>query len=183
MTIKELYVDGGVIGSNPSAMGGTWAVRLVSHKGFCHDYSGVIQPHEITNMFETVSNNQSEMMAFLEGLRRLPAEFSGTIYSDSQVTLGRAFMGWKWKNIPSWMHVVYQIQRKRLVKWEEIKYVLLDGHPTKVQLEAGIGKRGHPVSKHNVWCDEACRQAGEVFMDQIGKNIPSVIEESTYAIK
>jgi len=170
--ITELYVDGGVIASNPSMIGGTWACCLISERGFCHGHSGVVQPHEITNAFEAVSNNQSEMMALLEGLRRLPEGFNGTIYSDSQITLGWAFMGWKWKNIPSWMTFVYQIQRKRLLKWDEIKYVLLDGHPTKKQLEAGIGKRGHPVSEHNVWCDEACRQAGTTFMESIARNIP-----------
>jgi len=169
--ITELYVDGGIIGTNPSMIGGTWACRLISDAGFCHDFSGVIQPHQISNMFEPVTNNQTEMMAFLEGLRKLPEQFKGTIYSDSAVTLGRAFNGWKWNNIPSWMHRVYLAQRKRLVNWDEIKHVLLDGHPTKKQLEAGIGKRGGPVSKHNVWCDEACRQAGEAFMENIGKNI------------
>jgi hypothetical protein len=34
--------------------------------------------------------------------------------------------------------------------------VLLDGHPTQAQLAAGVGKRGHPVSAHNVACDRAC---------------------------
>ena len=95
--------------------------------------------------------------------------------------LGRAFMGWKWKNIPGWMHRRYQKQRAKFLCWDEIKYVLLDGHPTKKQLEAVLGKRGHPVSKHNVWCDEACRQAGEAFLRNIGRNIPSMIEEDAYA--
>ena len=180
--IIELYVDGGIIGTNPSMIGGTWACRLMSDAGFCHDFSGVVQPHQISNKFEPVTNNQTEMMAFLEGLRKLPEQFKGTIYSDSAVTLGRAFNGWKWKNIPTWMHVVYQEQRKRLIYWDEIKYVLLDGHPTKVQLAAGIGKRGHPVSVHNVWCDKAWRQAGEAFMEHVGRNIPTAVEVGAYAI-
>lgn len=177
----ELYVDGGVIGANPSMIGGTWACRLIHNTGRTRDFSGVIQPHQMVHFKEPVSNNQTEMLALLEGLRRLPDDFNGTIYSDSQVTLGRAFMGWKWKNIPSWMHAVYQLHRHRLKKWDEIEYVLLDGHPTKAQLAAGVGKRGHPVSLHNVWCDQACKEAGETFLASIGANIPSMIEESVYA--
>jgi hypothetical protein len=79
------------------------------------------------------------------------------------------------------MHKCYQIQRARLTHWDEIKYILLDGHPTKKQLETGIGKRGGPGSKHNVWCDDACRKAGEAFMETIGRNIPSAIEADIYA--
>ncbi len=180
LLIPELYVDGGVIGSNPSMIGGTWACRLIWRYDQSLDFSGVVQPHQVTHAFEPVSNNQTEMLALLEGLRRLPDGFCGTIYSDSQVTLGRAFMGWKWNNIPSWMHVVYQQHRKRLKHWAEIKYVLLDGHPTRAQLAAGTGKRGHPVSIHNVWCDRACKKAGETFLAGVGKNIPSATEESAY---
>lgn len=132
-------------------------------------------------MESPVTNNQTEMLALIVGLEQLPAGFRGTIYSDSQVTLGRVFMGWKWKNIPGWMHRRYQKQRARLLDWDEIKYVLLDGHPTKAQLQAGRGKRGHPVSEHNVWCDEACRKAGEAFMQQVGQNIPNMVDELVYA--
>jgi len=98
------------------------------------------------------------------------------VYSDSAVTLGRVFSGWKWKNIPVWMHKVYQEQRARLTYWSEIKYVQLDGHPTKAQLLSGIGKRGNPVSEHNVWCDQACTEAGEIFMAGIERNIPTAVE-------
>lgn len=176
--ITELYCDGGVIGTNPSAIGGTYAVRLVFDGREPWGYGAVIPA---TDMGGTVTNNQTEMMALLKGLAKLPDDFSGTIYSDSQVTLGRAFMGWKWKNIPTWMHKLYQVERKRLVNWDQIKYVLLDGHPTRAQLQAGVGKRGHPVSEHNVWCDEACRKAGEVFLITIGENIPATRDIAAYA--
>jgi hypothetical protein len=87
----------------------------------------------------------------------------GTIYSDSQVTLGRAFLGWKWHNIPLWLYDRFGFVRKALVNWDKIEWVLLDGHPTKAQLAAGIGKRGHPVDKNNVWCDEMCQSLSAQF--------------------
>lgn len=169
--IKELYVDGGVIGTNPSAIGGTYAIRLISEDGNTWGYGAVIPA---TDMGGEVTNNQTEMLALLKGLAKLPADFTGTIYSDSAVTLGRVFSGFKWKNVPGWMHRIYRQQRARLVNWDRIQYVLLDGHPTKAQLQAGIGKRGHPVSEHNVWCDDACKRAGEVFMNTVGANIPTI---------
>ncbi len=171
--ITELYCDGGVIGSNPSAIGGTFAWRAVHDDKHSITESGVIGADD---MGTNVTNNQTEMYALLRGLSRLPDDWVGTVYSDSQVTLGRAFQGWKWHNIPEWMHKLYREQRRRLVNWDQIKYVLLDGHPTRAQLAAGIGKRGHPVSEYNVWCDNACREAGERWLDIIGTNIPSTLE-------
>lgn len=169
MSIIALYADGGVIGSNPSAIGGTYAYYLIHDDGREIGQAQVVTP---AAMGSPVTNNQTEMLALLTGLKQLPVDFNGTIYSDSQVTLGRVFMGWKWKNVPSWMHRRYQEQRARFENWDDIKFVLLDGHPTKKQLEAGIGKRGHPVSKHNVWCDHECTRAGVAFLETINRNIP-----------
>lgn len=173
MMIVSLYCDGGVIGSNPSAIGGTYAWRLIWDDGTTSGVGKVLLPQDVGG---PVTNNQTEMMALLEGLRRLPDYFVGTIYTDSQVTLGRVFQGWKWKNIPAWMHKQYQEQRARFTYWEDIKYVLLDGHPTKQQLQAGVGKRGSPVSEHNVWCDHECQRVGHEFLTNIGRNIPAVYE-------
>lgn len=178
-TVLELYVDGGVIAVNPSLIGGTFAYRLVLDNG---RFVGVGKVVTVDQMGGPVTNNQTEMLALLEGLKHLPDDWVGMIYSDSMVTLGRAFSGFRWKNIPAWMHKLYQEQRRRLIHWDEIKYVLLDGHPTKAQLKAGIGKRGHPVSEHNVWCDQACKKAGDAFMDAIGKNIPSQTDLSNIMI-
>lgn len=165
--IVALYADGGVIASNPSAIGGTYAYRLIGMKEvFRRGNSGVLSA---SKMGAPVTNNQTEMLALLLGMEQLPCDFKGTVYSDSAVTLGRVFDGWKWKNIPAWMHTIYQKQRARFIHWDEIKHVLLSGHPTKKQLAAGIGKHGYPVSEHNVWCDEACRLAGEAFMEEMGR--------------
>lgn len=71
---------------------------------------------------------------------------------------------WKWNNIPKWLHNIYQQERIRLVNFSKFEHVLLDGHPTKIQLMTGIGKRGHPVSIHNVAVDKACGEAAAEFM-------------------
>ena len=161
--IKTLYADGGVIGHNPSGIGGTWAWCLANEADemIAHG-QGHITPAEAE--MPGITNNLTEMLALIRGLEQLPVDFKGTVCSDSQITLGRVFWGWKWSNIPGWMHRRFQAARKRLVNFEQITVVQLDGHPTVAQLGAKIGKRGNPVSKHNVWCDRACGEAAQNYL-------------------
>lgn len=156
-----LYCDGGVIRKNPSPYGGTWAfVLVVNDITVMNKDKGVMFPAIFQQHF--ITNNQSEMYALLRGLAFLPPDLREiTIASDSYVTLGRAFHGFKWANIPQSMHEMYQNERARLIHWDTFHPVLLDGHPTQAQLQAGIGKRGGPVSRWNVMCDQMCREAGE----------------------
>lgn len=158
---QRLYTDGGVIKKNPSEIGGTWAARYVVCGEVKKELSGTITPKAAG--LPTITNNLTEMLALLRDLEMLPETFNGYILSDSQITLGRTFQGWKWSNIPNWMHAIYQVQRQRL-RWNLITPVLLAGHPTKEQLEKGIGKHGYPVSEHNVWCDKACGAEAEKFL-------------------
>lgn len=157
----SLYCDGGVIGSNPSSVGGTWAFCIVENDERIFEHKGFITPGED---LPAITNNLTEMLALVRGLQQLPVGWAGTIYSDSQITLGRAFEGWKWKNIPAWLHHEYQVARGRL-GWPNIKHVLLQGHPTKAELLAGVGKSGRPVSEHNVWCDKACGERAEYYLE------------------
>jgi len=174
--IAALYSDGGVISKNPSHIGGTWAYCLVSETGMVlFDQSGVITPADAG--METITNNLTEMLALLRGLEHLGDNFRGTVYSDSQITLGRVSQGWKWTGIPSWMHAMYRKQRARLAHWDEIKFVLLSGHPTAADLERGIGKRGYPVSIHNVACDKACGLAAKEYV----AGLQAQAEEVLYA--
>lgn len=161
---NALFADGGVICANPSAVGGTWAWRRVCG-ALLHQHSGVITPQQAN--LPAITNNLTEMLAVVRGLQALPSAWTGTIYSDSQITLGRVFLGWKWKNIPLWLHHEYQQARARLVNWEKIQWVLLQGHPTKAELAAGVGSRGYPVSEHNVWCDKACGERAAEFLREM----------------
>jgi ribonuclease HI len=169
MKIVSVYADGGVIGSNPSAIGGTYAYRLIEENGEVGHY--IDGAFVLTSQMNggVVTNNHTEMWAVLSALELVPDAWAGTLYSDSQITLGRVFMGWKWANVPKFMHEKYQVLRARLVNFNDIKYVRLDGHPTKAQLQAGKGKRGGPVSEHNVWCDHACTDAGKNYLAQVGE--------------
>lgn len=152
MTITSLYADGGVIGANPSPLGGTWAWCLVTDQGeHAQSASGVLLPRA----GELITNNVTELAAVVFGLEATPLYWQGTVYSDSWVTLQRVFCAGKLNNVPGWlMDRLHAVQRSG--KLRTVAYQLLDGHPTKAQLEAGTGKRGHPVSIHNVWCDQQC---------------------------
>lgn len=158
--IIALYADGGVIGPNPSAIGGTWAYCLVDANGQrIVERSGILL---VDPTVPLVTNNVTELLALVEGFEALPDNWQGTVYSDSWVSLQRCFLAAKLNNVPRWLiERLHNVQRSG--KLSKAEYCLLDGHPTKAQLAAGVGKRGQPVSEHNVWCDLACgQQAREV---------------------
>lgn len=149
-----LYTDGGVIGQNPSPIGGTWAWCMVGADGTRtrHAY-GYVTPADLDT--PTVSNNHTELLALVLGLEALPAGWAGTVYSDSWVSLQRVFLAAKLANVPPWLVERLQTLQKSGAL-ATMTYTLLDGHPTRAELAAGIGKRGHGVSIHNVWCDQQC---------------------------
>lgn len=153
-TPVALYADGGVIRQNPSTIGGTWAWCMVDADGERIRHAvGWMTPAELGT--PAVTNNQTELLALVLGLEALPAAFAGTVYSDSWVSLQRIFHAAKLNNLPQWLIERLQaIQKSGALA--TMRYVLLDGHPTRAQLEAGIGKRGNPVSTWNVWCDAQC---------------------------
>lgn len=163
--ITELYIASGLIGSNPSAIGATYANRLIHHSGRGFDQSGVLPAWKI-EFHGVVTNNQAEMYAMLEALRRLPEGFSGSIYSRSNVTLGRISKGWRWTNIPSWMHMVFIVNRKRLMNWDQIKFILVDAK-----------------HEHYKACEQLCAAAGDKYMTTIGQNIPMTTELQLVGVK
>lgn len=164
--IIAVYADGGVIGANPSPIGGTWAYCWVDTEGRrLYERSGVVVPVERACAepampfpacavgLPSVTNNLSEFVALARCLRSLPDGWSGDVYSDSQITLGRFFRGWRCEAIPDgWAEQIPRI----IARLGSLRPHLLDGHPTKAQLASGVGKRGNPCSEHNVWCDEEC---------------------------
>lgn len=149
--IVAIYADGGVIKKNPSTIGGTWAWCGVNAAGErVIEKSGVVEATEK----RAVSNNHTEQIAITKALEAMPDGWSGIVYSDSQIALGRVFKGWRENNLPKNISVR---SKKAVLRLGHIETVLLQGHPTKEDLKNGIGKkRGFPVSIHNVWCDKAC---------------------------
>lgn len=170
MTILALYTDGGVIGRNPSPDGGTWAFCHVDEAGQrVHEESGIIYPGGFA--IQAITNNQSELIALINGMLALPRGWSGVVASDSAISLGRLFWSWKWHNVPLVMRAKAQAALEHIDAANSTP-LLLDGHPTKAQLVAGIGKRGHPVSEHNVWCDVACGQQAQKYREDLYANLP-----------
>lgn len=157
--IVAVYADGGVIERNPSPYGGTWAYCHIDKEGnWVRGKGGVIK-------VPGTSNNVSEFVAIVEGLDALPDGWSGTLYSDSQVSLGRFFSGWALKGIPRQL-----IDRGGVVlrRMGHIEPVLLQGHPTRAELERGIGnKHGYPVSRWNCWCDRTCTKLAREYMQPL----------------
>lgn len=156
--IVALYADGGVISKNPSTLGGTWAWCAVDVEG-----NRVIERYGSipARNGRPITNNHTEQIAITLALEAMPDRWTGVLYSDSNVAIGRVFDNWGTKNLPANISDRSRAVRARLGK---VTAVLLQGHPTKADLAVGIGaKRNLPVSIHNVWCDKACTLAAEEF--------------------
>jgi ribonuclease HI len=170
-----LYCDGGVISKNPSTLGGTWAWRAVTDHGHViEERSGWVA----APVKRPITNNHTEQIAITLALEAMPDGWSGVLYSDSMIALGRVFLGWRGNNLPKNIQQRSDAARKRL-GW--IDCILLKGHPNKSMLKAGYcyeyshryyfelqenEKRAacvFPVSEHNVWCDEACAYSARNF--------------------
>lgn len=157
--IKTLYCDGGVIWDGTpgsSKIGGTWAVVACDEKDeVIFEKSGF---HKMEDRETT--NNHTEFIAATYALESMDAGWSGTLASDSKVTIGRLFYGESVKNLPA----SYVTRAKNAL--ERLGVVTpkhLDGHPTAAHLRAGIGKNGNPVSIHQKRCDNLCNLAKEPY--------------------
>jgi ribonuclease HI len=155
-SMQELYCDGGVIGRNPSAEGGVWAWCRVEGETRVAEGSGVVRPAELG--VAEVTNNNTELLALLEGIEALPeGQCVVRVNSDSQIALGWVFSGWSQEKIPAGLRERLNALRSS-GRLAGLSWRLLQGHPTKADLAAGIGaKRGLPVSPWNVWCDKTCQ--------------------------
>ncbi len=164
---KSLFVDGGVIGANPSKLGGTWSWCLVQDGVIREQDSGLISCEDLE--IKTISNNYTELFAALKGIASVTTwncRWDGTVYTDSLITLRRITNGLKFNGIPNSMRLE-ALHLRRFRRW---KVVLIAGHPTKAELESGVARRnGNPVSKWNVFCDEECKRLAAEFMQKKGK--------------
>lgn len=155
--MNEVYCDGGVIGRNPSTIGGTWAYVVPHTDGTCTVESGVVTPQEAG--LPVITNNYTELFAVVKAMENLPEGWDGTIFTDSNVTVSRIVRRRKppkFEGIPADLQLRLAEARKRIV----YDVVLIAGHPTKEELRLGKNHKGTPVSKWNVIADEACETAG-----------------------
>lgn len=174
--VTHVYADGGVIRSNPSTLGGTWA--------WCHTLTDIDAGwarktgdwgYFTPGLFgtDTATNNVAELYAVVLGLEALPDGWSGTVCSDSKITLERLRT---WTNppgvavalrgVPPLLQQMVWRQVARL-GWQSVRFLLHAGHPTRAQLESGTNSSGRPVSIHQVWCDAHCKAAADRYwLDQ-----------------
>lgn len=157
--VSEVYTDGGCIGRNPSADGGTWAWIHVYLNGSHKLESGSVHPTDVG--MKRISNNLTELLAMILAFEALPFAWSGAVFTDSLCTLVRADKPTKtkFKNIP-------HEYRKRLIaargRLGELRFTLLAGHPSRAHIAAGE-KKGKPVSVWNKICDTACQEAAAEY--------------------
>jgi len=159
----ELYTDGGNIGPNPSPHGGTFAWCQVVNGERVREASGIVLPEQVG--LAQVSNNAAEIFALIHGIEELPPGWQGRVSSDSNVALCWMFSKPldELSKAPEPIRVKIEALRKS-GKLSGISYRLLQGHPTKEDLERGIGrKRNRPVSVHNVHCDALCTAKADWF--------------------
>ena len=110
--MPDLYVDGGVIQSNPSRLGGAWAWCLVDRDRIVRRDSGIIEPGDMG--VALVTNNQTELLAAVRGLEAMSSDWAGTLYTDSKVTLARLQGGERFNGVPNWLRIrTLELRRKR----------------------------------------------------------------------
>jgi cyclic pyranopterin phosphate synthase len=105
--VIEIYTDGGY---NPVLQQGGWGVVIVD-SGEKQVFSGTV-PH--------TTNNRMEITAALEGLQRVPAGTSVTIFTDSQYLFGCMSRGWERKANRDLFEPLDKVVSERKVTWQWI---------------------------------------------------------------
>lgn len=137
--IVAIYTDGATIGNNPSKLGGAWAWCAVDiHNDMIANDSGIVYAPKT----RIVTNNQIEQIAIVKALEAMPEGWSGIIYSDSMIAMGRVFKGFG-KN-PTNKNLPPNIIRRTL------EAVARCGKLTAIHV------KGHSGNIYNEWCDEEC---------------------------
>jgi len=167
MNVVSAYTDGGIIGKNPSTIGGSWAYVFLNGDGRnVGECSGVVTPEDIG--LPAITNNLTELFAAVQAMCDLPDGWAGTIFTDSYVTLCRIskkFPRPKFNGIPAELRELCLSQRYRLGAYG---VELLAGHPTADDLRRGRKKGTNlPVSVWNVHVDKKCGAAGRAFVESL----------------
>lgn len=174
MALVAVYADGGVIKTNPSMIGGTYAWCHVDDIGLhVREAGGVLKYGDVLDTSSgtplKITNNHSEFYALLLCLEQLRKGWSGQVVSDSEVTLGRFFWGWTRSGIPNdWCQRADAV----VARLSKLTPIHVAGHPSKSELRLNRSKKGKPVSIHNVWCDRRCKEAGLSYLRNINAEHP-----------
>lgn len=161
----SIYADGGVIRSNPSSLGGTWAYLYVEGD-VVSEASGLLLPGHLGA--RTISNNDSELYAMVRGFEELPDGWDGVAYSDSLVTLARLARIARGQEPTKTMHPeLYDRAEAALARLGAVRFEHVKGHPTRADLARGRDSKGRTVSRHQVRCDQLCTEQAQRYLDEL----------------
>jgi ribonuclease HI len=139
----DIYTDGSCLG-NPGA--GGWC-SILMYKG---------KKKMIKGGKENTTNNEMELTAVLEALKKLKEPCKVNLYTDSQY-IANAINSW----IHNWSKHNWLIGEKKnikhLDKWKEI-YNLMKIHDVKA-----IWVKGHSGNFYNELCDKYAREEAKKF--------------------
>ncbi|MFL1707505.1 ribonuclease HI [Campylobacter sp. MOP7] len=140
----ELHTDGSCLG-NPGI--GGWAYILVYNSFATEGYGSQAE----------TTNNQMEIKAVLEGLKKLIEPCDIVLYTDSEYvanSINTWMAGWlkrQWKNT------------KNVEMWKEyVQLMKRGGH--KLEAKWVKGHNGHPQNER---CDQLARKAAETLKDDL----------------
>ena len=130
----ELYTDG-ACSYNPGP-GGWGCVLLCKTK-----------QKNMSGYMENTTNNQMEITAVIEGLKKIKEPCDVTIYTDSAYTMNAFSEGW----IDNWILNGWRTANKKPVKnaelWQELLELL------KIHKVQWVKVKGHADNKYNNRCD------------------------------
>jgi ribonuclease HI len=156
----DIYTDGGVIGRNPSPIGGTWSFVVVRDGRLFFEDSGIVTPETVG--LDEVTNNMTELIAVMNAVE-WSRQWPTTIYTDSLISLYRlSKKKSKFAGIPDPIRLRFLQVRSEHTKL--FTPILVKGHPTKADLRRGRTQSGVPVSLWNVRADRLCCQQAEQFV-------------------
>lgn len=143
----DMYTDG-ACSYNPGP--GGYGIVLI--------YNGVEK--QFSGFDENTTNNRMEIMAVIEGLKKLKEPCEVTIYTDSAYTMNAFDLGW----LDDWQLNNWKNKQKKDVLnkdlWQELLLQMSKHKITWVKV------KGHSDNKYNNICDKLARAEIDKFLKQ-----------------
>lgn len=141
----ELYTDGACSG-NPGPGGYGIVLRYNNNQKTFSGYSN------------NTTNNQMEITAVIEGLKKIKEPCDVTIYTDSAYTMNAFSLGW----IENWQNNNWKTANKKPVQNKELWIELLN--QLKCHKITWVKVKGHADNELNNLCDSLARN--EILKNQ-----------------
>ena len=146
----DLYTDGACSG-NPGV--GGYGIVLI-YGNYIREYSG---------FNENTTNNQMEITAVIEGLKKVKEICKINIYTDSAYTMNAFSEGW----IDNWIQNNWKNANKKPVKNKELWLELIDLLSKHEVVWHKV--KGHADNFYNNRCDELARAAIALCNEKLDK--------------